>query len=527
MNKKNKLLVAVLSLFVVVLILVTVFAVKPLLEESAEPEEVPVTQEGESIGLLGKYQIHKKLDRSQINRILLHNSHGEYAFVRDKSGEFVIEGLEELSYNSRYFSALVSIVGNPLAVVKVSDNDSGYEEYGLADSDTYWEVTTTDGEVHRITIGHKLHTAGGYYVSYSNTKTARKAVYVLGGAGSDIAQALEIQAEENDTSLDITVLKPVEFYVTPILIAGIDTNDFYTMNKLTVFKDDEIFVSSKIANKEDQINPDATVEYVFTHPAAYHANSENYTVILQQLAALVGESTVKAGATDEDIEKYGLADPKYKIAFVYKNTDFVVFVSELREDGSYFAYSNYNPGVIVKVNADSLSFLEEDLLYWISPQPFNHYITSIESISVSGKDTDLEFYLRHGLDENNKATLTVDAFNHLTEEKMTIAAEDKVWDFRSAFRTLLYAEFEDTVPLTDAEKEALLANRSNCLLTLEYTLKSGTKHTLEFRQYSTRRALLTIDGKGEFYVSIDRAAKILGDYNKVWRGETVDSHAKN
>ncbi|MBR4881205.1 MAG: hypothetical protein IKU19_04685, partial [Clostridia bacterium] len=166
MNKKNIALVVVLLLLVISVIALFMLVVKPLIAEEIEPEVVPETQEGESLGVLGKYQIHDRLDRSRIAKIHVHNSVDDYSFVRDKSGEFVIEGMEELPYNEKYFSALVSIVGNPLALVKVDSDDSGYEEYGIRDSQVYWEVTSTTGEVYRMTVGHMTHTGGGYYVAY-------------------------------------------------------------------------------------------------------------------------------------------------------------------------------------------------------------------------------------------------------------------------------------------------------------------------------------------------------------------------
>ncbi len=519
MNKKNKALVAVLAILIVLVIAVFVIFLRPLITEDETPEEPAVTQEGETIGTLGKYQIYKKVDRSEMQKILIHNSLGEYAFVRDKNGEFVIEGMMDLPYNEKLLSALVSVVGNPLALVKVDSDDSGYEEYGIAGSDTYWELTTTGGDVYRMTVGHMTHTAGGYYVAYEG----RKAVYVLGG---DISTALG--SEEKGTTIDLTVLKPIEYYVTPVLIAGIDTNDFYTMDKFSVFKDGEPFISTKIIDKEDQVNPDAIVEYNLTYPAAYQTNDDVYIDILQKVAGLAGTETVMANAVaDEDFEKFGLNDPKYMISFIYKDIEYAIIASAPLEDGSYYATSSFNPTVIVKVSADSLGFLEEELIYWISPNPFAYNITAVDKIAVSSEGTDLEFYLRHGTDSEGKATLVVDAINNLTNENKTIADTDKVWDFRSSYRTMLYTQIEEDAPLTETQIDELIADESNKVLTFEYTLDSGTKRTLEFWQYSTRRTLLTINGEGQYYVYLDRANKLISDFNKVWNGEAVDSHAKD
>ncbi len=518
MNKKNKALVVVLALLIASVIALFMLVVKPLIAEEVEPEVVPETQEGESLGALGKYQIHDKLDRNLISKIHIHNSVDDYSFVRDKSGRFVIEGLEDLPYNEKYFSALLSVVGNPLALVKVDSDDSGYEEYGIKDSDVYWEVTTTDGEVYRMTVGYMTHTGGGYYVAYDG----RKAVYVLGG---NISQALGL--EEKGTTLDLTVLKPIEFYVTPVIIAGIDTNDFYTMDKFTVFHGEDMFFSTKIVDKEEQVNPDAIVENILTYPAPYQINSNIYYQVLQQVAALGGTSVAKAGATEEDFAKFGLDEPGYMIAFYYKDILYTIVVSDKNEDGTYYVTSTFNPTVIVTVPEDTLYFLEEDLLYWISPNPFNYNITAIDKISVSGKDAAYDFYLRHGVDENKKATLVVEAQNLLTGENKVITDPDKVWDFRSSYRTMLYTQIEEEVPMTADQMKELTSDESKLILTFEYTLSSGTKRTLQFWQYSTRRTLLTIDGEGQYYVYLDRANKIISDFTKVWNGETVDSHAKD
>lgn len=519
MIKKNIVLLVVLAVLVATTIFGIVVMGMLLSEDNDTPDAVPETQEGESIGMLGKYEIHEPLPRADIQKILIHNSLGEYAFVRDKSGNFVIEGMEDLPYNEKYFSALISIVGNPLALEKVSSDSKGYKEYGIADSDVYWEVTSTAGKVYRMTVGHMIHTGGGYYVAYAE----RDAVYVLGG---DISTALGL--EEKGTSLDLTVLKPVEFYVTPVLIAGIDTNDFYTMDKLTLFRDGEMFMSTRIVDKSEQINPDAIVENMLTFPAEYQVNGDIFYQVLQKIAGLTGTSTVKAGITeDADFDKYGLAEPKHMLSFYYKDEFYTIIISEKQEDGSYFASSTFNPTIVVKLDTDSIGFVDEPLMYWISPNPFNYSITSVEKISVMGKNSAFDFYLRHGVDENKKATLVVDAANPLTDEHKTIAESDKVWDFRSAYRTALYSRIEDDAPLTKEQIKELTSDESKRVLTFEYTLTSGTTRTLEFWQYSTRRTLLTINGEGQYYVYLDRADKIIGDFEKVWRGETVDSHAKN
>jgi len=527
MNKKNKILAVVMTLLVVTLITTLTVIIPRIIAVEEEIVDPPETQAGESFGTLGKYKIHDSLSRDQVSRIYIHNGDTEYAFIKNKEGKFVIEGMEDQAYNEVYFSALFSVVSNPLALTKVASNAEGYDEYGITDSVTYWEVTTTDGTVHHMDIGHMLHTAGGYYVSYRG----RDAVYVLGG---DLSIA--VGEDAGGTSLDQTVLQPIEFYVTPVLIAGIPSDYSFEADKFTILKDGELFLSSKIIPKEDQVNPDALVESILVYPAAYSPDTDKLHSAIGAVTALQGTKTVKAAADSEvDYVKYGLENPKYIITFEYmfdgkdKPDVFVIFASEAKEDGTRYATSSMNPTIIVEVNDESLGFLDEELLYWINPYVINHNITSIEKITVTGEgeSESYSFDLYHGVTDAGKPTLYVDVTNHITGEEVRITDEEKVWDFRSFYRTMLYAKIEDNIPLSDAEIEELMSDEENCVLTYEYTLASGTKRVLQFWQYSTRRTFMTIDGKGEFYVYLDRVDKVLSDAGKVFRGETVDSHAKN
>ena len=88
--KKNKALAITLLVLIAAIITVFIVFVRPLLvsETTDEPAE---TQEGESIGTLGKYRIYDKIDRSSIARIEVNNPLGKYAFVRGSDGDFVIE----------------------------------------------------------------------------------------------------------------------------------------------------------------------------------------------------------------------------------------------------------------------------------------------------------------------------------------------------------------------------------------------------------------------------------------------------
>ena len=97
--------------------------------------------------------------------------------------------------------------------------------------------------------------------------------------------------------------------------------------------------------------------------------------------------------------------------------------------------------------------------------------------------------------------------------------------FREYYETLLYATIVNPYPLTPAEEQALLNDESKWLLTLTLTLKDsdGTVTTKEcsFYQVASRKAYLTINGNGGFYVNKNRVDKFLTDAERFYNMELI------
>ena len=102
--------------------------------------------------------------------------------------------------------------------------------------------------------------------------------------------------------------------------------------------------------------------------------------------------------------------------------------------------------------------------------------------------------------------------------------------FRHFYQTLAYSSIVDSYPLdswTDAEREALLSD-SNMILKM--TVKNTEGKTTVYRFYSipgsSRKAFMTIDGNGEFYVTASRLDKIVNDAQRFFRLEPIDGTDK-
>ena len=113
--------------------------------------------------------------------------------------------------------------------------------------------------------------------------------------------------------------------------------------------------------------------------------------------------------------------------------------------------------------------------------------------------------------------------------------------FRRFFQTLLYANLVDSYKLTAEEEQALINDPSKHLLTLEMTIKDADKsvkneetgkvevvpgevttNVYKFYKVSARKAYITVNGRGGFYVYTSRLEKIINDAIRYFNGQDID-----
>ena len=256
--------------------------------------------------------------------------------------------------------------------------------------------------------------------------------------------------------------------------------------------------------------------------------SDNLPDSLYNFIAMTGTETVKIGPDEEDLKEYGLYEPAYTVTYSFGDYLFLIFVSEQQADGSYYAVSNlYNFQLVAKVGNDMLGFLDEKFFSWISEYPFQPNIVSVDTIHITSADktTDMDFKLSHSTDSNGNAALEVDCVS--ADGRTAHINNDYVYNFRQFYKTILSIQLhEESTPMTEEEIEALTANDDKLLLTFSYKPLNGEEVVFKFYQYSTRRAFVTINGVGEFYVYVDLVDKIISDAEKVIIGLDIDSYGK-
>lgn len=499
--KKRLILISFMFVFFIAALIAYTQFVKPFVEyDSGEGTVMVETQDGETLGVQLRYQIFPQITREQLESIKVENTFGTFEFYRRSGEEFCLRGNEGTAINAEVFSELVVAAGYPLALLKVAPDSAGYAEYGLDEPICTWTVTATDGTSHTLRVGHKVHTGEGYYVCMDG----RDAVYVLA------------------KSIEKPLLSSVTEFVTPVVIAVGSQNDYYTIDKLSIFHGEEPFIAFGQMDKKNMMNPDAIAEMRVLYPAMYTSQDTEVWNLCMLMTGLSGDYTAAIDADDAVYEKYGLLDPAYTISFVYKEKQYVVFISEKLEDGGYYATSNFNPTVISHVEGETFEFLENDLFKWISPYVFGHYITQIQNITSQYGDGEVSFDLEHFDNESGNGGLRLHCLSG-----RDFSSEEELLNFRMFYRSLISVEMIDYTPLSKAEREALTSDESNRMYYFTFTTLAGKTTKIEFWPYTTRRCLVTLDGEGEFYVLIDRVEKLISDTEKLMTGVTIDSFAKN
>ncbi len=351
-----------------------------LVEVDAETGEYEIiatvdTEGNEVVGFNNRVLIFPHLEKKNIMKLEVHNSEGEFTFVRlnletdkeDSKASFVIKDSPLTVYDQELFASLHVSAGYTLTTLKVQDPikdaDGLYSEYGLIpetrvrektdgdgefvlDEETgdyiyeqyeytpaYYIITDISGNSYKLIIGDRLVTGGGYYVQYEDTITGEKrdAVYVL---SADIADSL---------------LAPIEDFVTPQLTYPMTMNTYLWVEKFLIAeknpdydkndKDSEEFILpvyfSFVPLEDRQGTIDIHTPFFFEKGFeldGYGVSTDNINTALSALYQPAFNEVIRLNPTDEELVEYGLAvktgvdknghptyefDSKYFISFNY------------------------------------------------------------------------------------------------------------------------------------------------------------------------------------------------------------------
>lgn len=533
MTKKQRRLAIILGVIFVVVLALYLIVLRPIINEVIEEYKPPLNLEnGEVEGANDRIMLFPQVERASIKSIEVSNSHGGYKFVRNKNNGFDIEGSEGAPYNAELFSTLVTDCGYTLSKVKVANkNPDKLSDYGLDPSQNpaYYILTTVEGTQHKVWVGTIIPSNGGFYVRYDGRDT----VYVL------------------DSTLETTVLAPIEAFVTPTLVMPTTLTTYFMLDDLCIYrgthlpkvKDDkdttgdgaaaaqddestaELVVKFHYLSDAEKAKLDSNDTFYMDYPGNGAYNASTYVDgVAQQFIAYAGSECVKLAPKDEDLVKYGCKDAAYTL-YVVNNQSIVdangktqylaipnyVYYSEMQKDeetGEQFRYA-YSVlfDLIAKVPYYDCMFLEYDLNTWVNAQLFNVNINKVSYITVQDADNNIKFTLMG----QNSDLIVTDNNGHKPEVK----------NFRKFYQVILGLMKGGNVTLTEAQCKALTSDEANVTAKLTINMHSGRELVYRFYSYGVQ-TYYTINGVGEFYLPTTQVNKLINDAVRVTEDLVVD-----
>ena len=530
--------------------------------------------------------LYPVLQRANIQSIEIVNEKDSFAFVRDAAGtSFEIKGHPGIAYDSNMFATLVVCTGYTATYMRLDSQkvkEYGFGEYGLpenpAEAKTYFVITDTAGNSHKVIVGDIIPSGAGYYACYEG----RDEVYVM--------KDLE-ESEYNSTFTKTIVESVVEDYVTPISVMTMTNSNYFDVSNFklnTVKPITDAMLSDPDFNANDMLTNVITFSYSpieqrtgtfysnlpYTGQGAYsgyHINSDRVDDCLQNIRYMETIRTERLLSSEENEIGELIFAAEYGIAYCleythntaragadqdYKVTDSIyqqVWISPLTDDGTYFLY-NAMFGMIIEVGRSQLEYLEWAPYAWIETDVFVGNIVYLDKIEMdipTGVLVNGETVYSMLFDVDNHDSLS--EWDKSSDQAASIPTNlMKVWangspadlsQFKKFFQTLIYSSLSGMATCSEEDQAAyreastLPGHKKDdiapyLVITMTFNTEAdgsgeNVVRTFCFYRYSQRQCFVTLNGNGSFYMLQPRVEKIINDVARVFNGETINPQGKN
>ena len=408
--------------------------------------------------------------------------------------EFVVQDLLRLPYKSVYVEDKNA---------KLPDGSMTYfNECGFDKPIATPSITFKDGSKLTVLVGSETPVKGEYYVTVE-VETSDKDL--LGKPKKDekiyITQyeniAFYLKDAKHYVELDLITAPEDETYYTDL---GEEVPDkYFLMGELSVF--DSLSISGRNTDGKiefkvvDANTPPYTTMYLMTTPRKQCADVEKIASLLSPISGgFRAASCLSMRGTTAEMQKYGLANPLYKVTYVVKNVTYVLTVGNKFADGdlkgNYPVMVNGNPSIFL-ASADVLPFVNNKSIDYTNDSIFAADIGEIKSLDVNIKGKKYNFTLIHG-EENEDLVVTLNGKTINTES------------FRNMYVDVLSMTSRgDVSHVTDAK------NQNEALsLTFNY-VKHSHSDKISLYPYSDRRYSCLLNGAGDWTMYSTSVEKVI------------------
>ncbi len=484
MTKKNKIII-ISGVFLIIL-LAAVYGIMSIVGNSSKTDD----DEGETnITETVVEKVFSQNTSDKFSSILLSkNGETEYFIRRDETvGAFLIDGLEKHSYSASFDYLISAVMG--LSVIGKIDEPLPDSEYGLSyDNSPYiLTVTFTDGKSETVYIGSQLLTGAGYYCK----KEGDTSVFTIGNAANSF-------------------LKDKYSLVSPLLEKELDRAKYHYTENLEVYKNNEKLVHIALVPESLQDKTDAYGYYTMLYPSSeYSVSDVNYDNMLKMLISPQVNTVITTDLSDENLIKYGFMTedgsfmPSCEINYTLNGEKRILYFGKRTEDGLVYIMSPRTNFIGIAGVESHFPFIDWELIDYVNPALFGMNINHLAKLTVQG--------------HNIADTYTAEGEGKELVVKNHLGAVVNTQNFRNFYRVLL---------MTNMEGYAESTNTDDWMLSFRIEKRDGRVTEYKFYRISNLKCFYTVNGKGEFYVSLDDVEKILSDAKKLALGEEIDPDAR-
>ncbi len=541
MVKKQKIMIISFACFALVLTLSYFIFIMPYLNKISEPEATvpPEILEGEVYDASKDLMlIFPHTEKNDIQSVEVHNQYGTFTCVKESDDVFYIKEHMLAPLGEDKMSSLAVDAGYTVVSRRITTKCEDFGKYGLAEEDdpAYYILTTVDGETHTVYLGDYTPNEGGIYCRYKG----RDALYVI----SSSAAATLLSSAENLMTPLLTLPLPQSAYAqTDQIIITKNGQPFVEIlydnicekcgGKYVELTDEKKYECQKCGNKVD-INVYKVSAYKMTYPSNHIVNDTNYsTVLLLSLCSLQGTSVLKAGSgaigerlcDDEEImAEYGFhdfANVPYRLVYNCDGQTSAVAFAPSGVEGYYFAYS-YEFDMIIFVDANTVPYLEWDILDYISPSIFLESIADVAELTVKTAEGSYLTYNSRKYSINEKFTFK---YVEGESENLLICTSErtqKVYDKTSPSFNYIQGFYGSALSMY-IEGYSDNTNPAEMVKYAEMTVKKNDGTKIDYAFYlNGERAFYTVNGSGEFYIPAYQLKRMLVNAVRASEGFPVD-----
>ncbi|MBO7176918.1 MAG: DUF4340 domain-containing protein, partial [Clostridia bacterium] len=232
------------------------------------------------------------------------------------------------------------------------------------------------------------------------------------------------------------------------------------------------------------------------------------------------------GLTEKALKDYDLSDPRYVIYLDFQDVEHWIYVSDMTEAGTYYmACDIFN--MIVEVDRAYLPYLNWTEFEWVESTLLQLNLAFVESIDINSPDYDVTFTMDNSASDQSKTVSSADIV--ITAKEGNGSAQTVNTDiFRDFYKTILYASMEGLCEMTEEEMAELRKTPDDeADLVMTVRSLSGREIVYRFYRYTERKAYMTINGQGVFYILNDRVQKLITDAGKTVAGIEFEATSKN